>query len=169
MSVSERDRPVLMGLAAMIAVAVAVGLVVALVALVFFRASGIKAATSAAEATEEPVLVIPTPSKARKPARTKRAVPDQAEGAITLTADRREVFPLESVNLDGEYPAGIGSILQVQRFVGSSWTDFPVTISVDPDGSFDSFIQTGQEGDNIFRVYDGATGTASNEIEVTVR
>ena len=74
---------------------------------------------------------------------------------------------MQQIDLSGSYPGGDGAILQVQRFEGGSWVDFPVTMSVTGD-SFDTFILTGHTGVNRIRVIDTTNGDKSNEIKVTV-
>ena len=74
---------------------------------------------------------------------------------------------MEQIDLTGVYPGGEGAILQVQRFEGGSWQDFPVTVSVS-DGTFSTYVQTGQGGVNRFRVVDTDSGKPSNEVKVTI-
>ena len=93
--------------------------------------------------------------------------------SIPSSASRRQrsaqsaVAPMQQIDLSGSYPGGDGAILQVQRFEGGSWVDFPVTMLVTGD-SFDTFILTGHTGVNRIRVIDTTNGDKSNEIKVTV-
>ena len=74
---------------------------------------------------------------------------------------------MEPIDLTGTYPGGEGAILQVQKFESGGWTDFPVTVSVAGE-TFSTFIQTGQLGNNRFRVVDSDTGKKSNEVRVRI-
>ena len=70
---------------------------------------------------------------------------------------------MEQIDLTGVYPGGEGAILQVQRFEGGKWADFPVPISVS-DETFATYVQTSQPGVNRFRVIDTDNGATSNEV-----
>ena len=52
---------------------------------------------------------------------------------------------MEQIDLTGVYPGGEGAILQVQRFEGGKWEDFPVTASVSNE-TFSTYVQTSQTG-----------------------
>ena len=101
--------------------------------------------------------------KDRKKDRKKR---EQAKG-ISLSVTQQQVAPMERIDLTGAYRGGEGAILQVQRFEGGSWQDFPVTVSVS-GGTFATYVQTGQPGKNRFRVVDPDTGRASRPVTVRV-
>ena len=79
----------------------------------------------------------------------------------------RSVSPMEQIDLTGTYPTGEGAVLQVQRFVGGAWQDFPVTVVVS-NRTFSTYVQTSQVGMNRFRVVDTDNGTASNVVRVQV-
>jgi hypothetical protein len=74
---------------------------------------------------------------------------------------------MQQIDLTGVYPGGEGAILQVQKFSGGGWQDFPVTAVVSNE-TFATYVQTSFQGVNRFRVLDGDTGEASNEVKVTV-
>jgi hypothetical protein len=176
--VSERrEHPVLWGLVALVTVAALLGLVVGIGALAASRMVGIGGSGDAASAGGGETLRIPEPSDTSTPSaepsddgtkppkkpRKSRA----AQTAITLTAGQTAVAPMQEIDLTGSYPGGDGAILQVQRFDGSNWLDFPVTASVS-GGTFSTYIQTGQAGANRFRVADKASGEVSNRVTVTI-
>jgi hypothetical protein len=94
--------------------------------------------------------------------------PDKADKGISLQVAEASVGPMDNIDLTGVYPGGEGAILQVQRFEGGAWKDFPVTASVS-DETFATYVQTGQTGVNRFRVVDTDSGKASNEVKVTIR
>ena len=92
---------------------------------------------------------------------------EEAEGQITLSAGQTSVAPMEQIDLTGVYPGGEGAILQVQKFSGGAWQEFPVTAVVSNE-TFATFVQTSFQGVNRFRVVDNDTGVASNEVKGTV-
>lgn len=191
----ERDpgtvRPVVSGLIALVAVALAVGLVLGGVALFGSRMLGLSGddASAAGDASDQESLYLPPfhkttdsgpaitlateggqgtappPSQPTRNGPSKSKSPDT--GQISLQAVENEVANFEHIDLTGVYPGGEGAVLQVQRFEGGAWTDFEATIPVSNE-TFSSYIQTGVSGVNRFRVIDNATGVASNEVRVRV-
>ncbi len=97
----------------------------------------------------------------------KKKSTKQDQQPIALSAGQRSVGPMQQIDLTGTYPGGAGRIVQVQRFQGGSWADFPVTVPVDGDG-FSTYVATGRTGPNRFRVVDTDTGQRSNQVVVTV-
>lgn len=177
------ERPVLWGLVALVSVAVMVGLIAGVAVIGGTKVLGISgsSAGAGAEATAEDSLYLPRPSKtqdseeaaageeeseaaAEKPKRKKKARPQQP---ISLSASQTAVGPMDQIDLTGTYPSGEGAILQVQRFEGGSWSDFPVTVSVS-NQTFSTYVQTSQPGENRFRVVDTDTRRVSNEVKVSV-
>lgn len=174
-------RPVLTGLAALVGVAVVVGLVLGGAALAGTRVLGIDGGSGTSEATSADSLYLPRPSKtldSNEPAltlapedETERASPSASESPedeITLSAASTEVGPMANIDLTGVYPGGEGAILQVERLAGDDWVEFPVTTSVS-NRTFSTYVQTGQLGKNKFRVRDSDNGEVSNVVTITVR
>lgn len=173
-------RALLTAAAAMVGVALVVGLIVGGVALVALRGV-VGDGSQAAEATAQDSLFVPKyqPTKgpngdpkipgikdAKSPTSLKQTKkPKKAK--VTLFAAPQNVAPGERINLNGVYVQGGGATLQVQRRDGGSWTDFPVTATV-RGGSFETWIQTSRTGDQVFRVYDKSAERASNTVDVTV-
>jgi hypothetical protein len=173
-------RQLLIGLAALVAVALVIGGVVSLVALGAARVTGIDEARP--EPTRRPSLYIP----GEKPTTTPEAFPDppgaspspkrnrpsaaakprKRTPAITLRATPRRVSANQRINLSGAYRGGRGARLQVQRFEGR-WVDFPVTVTV-RGGTFRTYIFSGRTGLNRFRMLDEASGRASNAVRVAI-
>lgn len=186
-------RPLLVGLGALLGVALLVGGVISVVALGAVSFSGLGDKHSSAE--DKPTLYIPsrtpTPSDSNDPGLTLKdlnggkdpsasasasATPSESPSprprkqkpptGINLSASPVEVAPMERIYLSGTYPGGEGATLQVQRFQGG-WTDFPSSTSVS-GGTFSTYVMTGQSGLNKFRVVD-STGKTSNVVSVRVR
>lgn len=94
-------------------------------------------------------------------------VPDGAEDGLYLNASPVFVGPMERVNLTGQWPGQDAVSLLVQRFEDGEWVDFGVQVQV-RIGTFATYVMTGREGDNKFRVYDPNSDVSSNEVTVTI-
>lgn len=115
---------------------------------------------SAGEGDDEDELTAAEREKERKKKEAERE-------KITLTSGQASVSAMQRIDLTGTYPAGSGAILQVQRFEGGSWADFPVTVSVS-NGTFGTYVMTGQSGETRFRMLDTDSGKVSNVVTVTI-
>ncbi|MCD4524196.1 hypothetical protein [Nocardioides sp. cx-173] len=180
----REGRPVLEGLVALVAVALAVGLILGGGALLAKRLIGLDGDAAASDGSSGgETMYLPTPSPTERdtgPQITLAPDPggeggpppssksEEPETAISLTSDASEVGSMERIYLRGTYPDGEGAILQVQQWEGDDWGIFPVTASVSNE-TFTTYIQTSQVGKNRFRVVDTDSGEASNEIRVTIR
>lgn len=70
-----------------------------------------------------------------------------------LDATPKEVSPGERINLSGKFPKlDNGAVLQVQRLEDGSWDDFPVTVTSDGDGAFETWVVTSRTGKMKFRL-----------------
>ena len=181
----NQDRPVVTGLLALAGVGVVVGVVLGLVALVGIRLLGIGGDEGGGSAGSQQSMYIPDPVRttddsgpritlapgdeetAEDDASSSASESEKAEKGITLQSVQSSVAAMEQIDLTGVYPDGEGAILQVERFVDGGWTDFPVTASVS-DGTFSTYVQTGQSGENRFRMRDTSNGKLSNEVKVRV-
>jgi hypothetical protein len=175
-------RQLLVGVGALVAVALVIGIVVGIVALGAAHVSGLSSAKR--HEAEAPRLVMPTgnptttpetfpdpakPSGAASPSSstTSSAPTKKAKSrAISLQVFPAKVSPGERINFTGVYARGEGRRLQVQRFEGG-WHDFPVSASVS-GGLFSTYIVTSHTGTNRFRVMDTASGKASNAVRVRI-
>lgn len=180
---ARTERPVLTGLTALIGVGILVGLFLGGAALAATHVLGIDDGGNSARSTTEESMYLPKPSKTQSPSGPLITLPPDPNGtsvpsdepttettpdkAISLSAGQTAVGPMGQIDLTGVYPGGEGAILQVQRFQGGTWIDFPVTASVSNE-TFGTYVQTSQPGRNRFRVVDTDTGLESNEVRVTV-
>lgn len=89
------------------------------------------------------------------------------EFPISLSAAQTSVGAMEEIDLTGIFPGGEGAVVQVQRFEGGRWNDFPVDAVVTNE-TFSTYIMTGQTGMNRFRVRDTDSDAVSNEVRVRV-
>ena len=184
-------RPVLNGLLALAAVALAVGLILGGVVLVTTHALGLSGDDGSSSdnslAGESlylppfrhttdggPAITLatqdssgPAGGASGRPGKQPTGSKSPKDGKISLQTVETSVGNFEHIDLTGVYPGGEGAILQVQRFENGTWTDFEATIPVSNE-TFSTYIQTGVAGLNRFRVIDNATGVASNEVRVRV-
>jgi hypothetical protein len=182
----RREHPVLTGLAALVGVGLAVGVILGLAVLAATQVLGLGDDSETATTSAEQSMYLPKPEKTQEPSgplvtlapgqppatgeSSPTESPTQSESPsteISLSASQPSVSPMQQIDLTGVYPGGEGAILQVQRFTGGSWTDFPVTASVSNE-TFTTYVQTSQAGVNRFRVVDTDTDLMSNEVRVTV-
>lgn len=186
-------NPVPIGLVALLGVGLVVGLLLSGAALAVTQVLGLDDGGSGGggTATAQQSMVLPTPSPTPEddgPAITLAPAPAPGAAAgdggvtttappptpstapatgITLTSSVTQVGPGERIPLSGTYPGGEGAVLQVERFTGGTWTEFPVDARV-TGGSFSTYVQTSQTGETKFRVRDTGGATTSNEVTVTV-
>ena len=183
----SEKHPVAAGLLALVGVGLVVGLIAGLAALVGTRMMGLGGDEASAQSTSDQSLYLPKPEKTTGPSgplitlapgETQSPTQEPTQGAptkspkatkkeISLSASQTSVAPMEQIDLTGVYPGGEGAILQVQRYTGSSWQAFPVTVSVS-DETFATYVQTSQSGVNRFRVADTDSGLVSNDVRVTI-
>lgn len=181
----DERHPIAAGLVALAGVALVVGLILGLVVVAGASVLGLGGDGSGGGAGSERSMYLPRPEKT--PAASGPEItlaPGQSTPAssgttteptksksprkqITLSASATSAGPMETFDLTGVYPGGEGAILQVQRFTGGSWRDFPVTASVS-DETFQTSVATSYSGPNRFRVVDTDTGLESNEVRVTI-
>ncbi len=188
------DRAVLNGLVALVAVALGVGLILALVVLMGTKVLGIGGddGSSTADSTARDSMYLPTPVETEESSgplitlhtqdaddddESADGDPDEPsseptesespDGEISLQAQNPSVAGGERIYFSGTYPGGEGAILWVQRWQDGSWVDFPASVGV-TNGTFSSYIFTGVSGVNRFRVIDRDDDTVSNEIRVQV-
>ncbi len=190
----KRERPVIDGLVALGAVALTVGLVLAGVTLVATNMLGLSGDDSASdEASQQEVMSIPPPqetteaggpaitldtespasddedsseaseSESEEPKKSK----SPQEDTISLSAGQTQVENFGRIDLTGVYRGGEGAVLQVQRLQGGQWVDFAATTSVSNE-TFSTYVQTGVNGENVFRVIDKGAGVHSNKVKIQV-
>lgn len=89
------------------------------------------------------------------------------KSVISLSASQLSVSQMGRIDLTGTFPGGEGAVLRVQRLEDGTWEDFPVTVSVS-NGTFSTYVQSGDTGPNKFRVKDTDSAKTSNPVTVTV-
>jgi len=183
----QGDHPVAWGLLALVGVGVVVGLVMGLAALAGTRVLGVGGPATASTGEGKASMYLPKLERTTAPtgpqitlapggdarSRTQDSDPKETrsakrEKAISLSAAQTSVAPMQQIDLSGVYQGGEGAILQVQRFEGGSWTNFPATPVSVSNQAFSTYVLTGQPGVQRFRMLDTGSGKPSNEVRVTV-
>jgi len=171
----ERQERVIAAVVKILGVALAVGLTIGLGTWVLVKSLGLDSTevVSSGPGRVEPRQALPTtalpqPSGSSEPEpEPEPIITPGADGDLILNASPLFVGAMERINLTGQWPGQDAVSLLVQRFEDGAWVDFGVQVQV-RIGGFATYVMTGREGDNMFRVYDPNTGTASNEVTVTI-
>ena len=160
-------------------VIVLIGVVIALGTTIVVRALGLNEGSSSSgpvgsESTEVtkpmPTTALPVPGEDEKSEdEFEEQVPPKSgkKGRIQLDVSPVMARPNERVNLTGTYRKADNIGLQVQRFEDGKWSDFGVSATVRV-GTFETYVMTGQSGEQRFRMYDPGTKQGSNVVLVTI-
>lgn len=92
---------------------------------------------------------------------------ERPKGDIALSVSPQSVGPMQRINLTGTYRGADNARLEVQRQENGAWTNFGVDAGVTA-GTFQTYVQSGRTGENMFRLYDPAARKASNVVTVTI-
>lgn len=169
------QRQLLIGIAALVTVALILG---GLFAIFAVKAADYLGVGNDATGSQTPAPVLPTTGSATAsapptsptssaPTTTTKTSPRPVK-SIVLRASPRSAGSFERVNLTGTYAGKDGVLLQVQRSVGGApWADFPTDITVRA-GRFATYIKTAMLGANKFRMLDKSNGRSSNVVTVTI-
>ena len=181
----KRDHPVLYGLAALVGVGLAVGLIAGIAAALGSHVLGLGGDDGSAKSTVRESMYLPKPQKttaATGPTITLSNQPTQSSSGpskpvknpkprhrISLQAGETSVAPMGRIDLTGVYPGGEGAVLNVQKFSNGTWQDFYSISATVTNSTFATYVQTGTPGVVKFRVVDSDTQKASNAVSVTIR
>ncbi|RNL77692.1 hypothetical protein [Nocardioides marmorisolisilvae] len=180
----ERRERILNAVLKVLGVAVAIGIAIGIGTWVMVKSLGLDNAdtSTVGPAPVTPIKPLPTTAITQTPdggsptdeptdeptdIPTEIVTPSAGSGDLFLSASPVFVKSMERINLTGQWPGKDNVSLLVQRFENGEWVDFGVQVTVQV-GTFETYVMTGREGDNKFRVYDPETGTSSNEVKVTI-
>ena len=177
----ERQERIVNAVLKVLGIAVAIGLAIGLGTWVMVKSLGLDDAdtSSLGPAPVTPMKPLPTralpqgggtsPAPDGEPSGypTNIVTPSPGNGDLFLNASPVFVGPMERINLTGQWPGHDNVALMVQRFEDGEWVDFGVQVNVQV-GTFETYVMTGREGDNKFRLFDPETSTTSNDVTVTV-
>lgn len=188
------DRPVLVGVIALVGVSLVVGLIVALVIMGGTRVVGLSGDSGGAAGGPEPTLTLPPVTETEFGNTTLTLTPEQpdeggeggeaageptepasstttttaaAEPEISLQVDTTSAGPMERIDVSGIYTGGDGAVISIQRFTDGSWNDIAANAAVSGE-LFSTYIALGRPGENRIRAYDSSADLASNEVVVTI-
>jgi hypothetical protein len=169
---------IIRALLVVLGVAVVVGVIVAVVSVTLLKSSGILQETGPSNQHSNVVPQSSSPGTgtstgptttqpAHSPSGMTTTTAPHGNRTIQLTASPTAAGTYERINLVGSYQGTGSPTLQVQRFEGGQWVDFPTTASVS-GGQFSTYIETGHTGVNRIRLVDPSTGESSNVVEVNI-
>jgi hypothetical protein len=163
----------LSAVAGLIVTGVVVGLVIAWLSTTVLKSVGL----DTSETSPEPTAAEPTPSSSPQttpdepdPTTTTTPPPTTPGTEPTLTASPSQVGVYDEISLRGSFPRlAPGTPLQIERRVGGgAWALFPVSLNSEAGGRFSTIVQTGQTGQNMFRVSVPTTGLTTPAVGVLV-
>ena len=183
----SRDRPVVTGLVALVGVALVVGLLAGLGAIVGTRVIGLGGGddSTAGEPRGEQSLYLPDPVPTEEeggPLVTLAGTPTQrSEGEdepsesptiekpknpINLAAGATAVSGEEQLYLSGTYQGGEGSILDIEYKVNDQpWREFNLDVNVSGQ-TFATYVYTSNAGTIKWRMWDKSRNKRSNAVSV---
>jgi hypothetical protein len=159
----NRGRLLLGTVAGLVVTGVVIGLILAWLSTTVLKAAGLDTSKSSPEPTAaEPTGTgsPPTTPEAADPTTTTAPPPTTSATEPTLTASPSRVGVYDEISLSGTFPRlAPGTPLQIERRVGGgAWALFPVSLDSEAGGQFSTIVQTGQSGQNMFRVTVPTTG-----------
>ena len=182
-----RDKPVLTGLVALVGVAVVVGLLAGLAAIVGTRILGLDGgdASTAGESRDEQSLYLPDPVPTEEaggplvtlagtptPQAEEKAEPSESptvqkpKKVINLAAGATSVSGEDQLYLSGTYPGGEGSILDIEYKVNDQpWREFNLDVNVSGK-TFATYVYTSNTGTIKWRMWDKSRKKRSNAVSV---
>jgi hypothetical protein len=170
---------------ALVGVAVVVGLLTGLAAIVGTRIIGLgdQGDSSAGEPREQVSLYLPDPVRTENekgPLVTLAGTPSQQASeepseepsvekpktAINLSAGATSVSGEEQLYLSGTYPGGEGSILDIEYKINDQpWREFNLDVNVSGQ-TFATYVYTSNVGTIKWRMWDKSRKKRSNEVTV---
>lgn len=118
---------------------------------------------SAAAQLRSPATTLPAPQQ-ESASSTATGADDQD---LAVEAGATQARRLDAVPLTGSYRPGATLRVQLADSDGE-WSSYPLSIVVDDEGHFSTFVELGRTGPNRLRMVEPATGVTSNEVVVTV-
>lgn len=176
----DRQQQIYAAVVKVVGVALAIGLAIGLGTWILVKSLGLDTVETSGQPIQVdpitpsalPTTALPQPSETDEPEESES--PEEpsfssspGDDKLLLSASPVFVDPMQRINLTGQWPGKDAVPLLVQRFEDGEWVDFGVQAQVKV-GTFDTYVLTGREGDNKFRVFDPETNTASNAVTVTI-
>lgn len=160
-------------------VVLGIGIIVGIGSWAMVNALGLDAGSGSSQGAQQvepvaplPTTALPVPSESvpADPNKQPSFTPSSSAPStgIQLNASPAQVSPMERINLTGTWAGKDNVSLAVQRLEGGQWEDFAGVSATVRVGTFETYVMTGREGVQQFRVYDPQSDTASNVVKVTV-
>ncbi|MGH3498325.1 MAG: hypothetical protein ACRDP1_12765 [Nocardioidaceae bacterium] len=166
-----RARTILTGVAILLVIGVVLGVGVGWLGAKLLNSTGLHNASpppfelpsSSTTPSATPPTTTPTTGHPHK-----RHHQSAGSGSV-LNAAPKHVGVMGRIYLTGTFarvPQGV--TLQVQSKQTGTWSDFPVTLTTGPGGSFSTYVQSGQSGPNQFRISLPGTNKTTPAVTVNV-
>ena len=160
------------------AVVLGIGIIVGVLAWIMVKALGLSTGSDAAPGSQQvqpvqplPTTALPVPSESAQSGGSSdqpTESPSPSPKGLVLSAFPTTVKPMERINLTGHWQGKDNVTLAVQRFENGQWDDFAGVSTTVRVGTFETYVMTGRDGVQKFRVYDPSGQTASNAVSVTI-
>lgn len=175
-----RNRLLVKLLGGLVITGIAIGLVVGLLGTTVLRSMGLEEQPPPEPTPQEQVTEVidggdDSGDESEPPATDETT--DETDGEDPTTPQRppsvlevspNPAAPGEEITLTGSFRNLHAGTLQVQRREGGTWTDFPVTASLSPSGSFSTYIITSRTGTAPFRLLHEETGRSTPVVRITI-
>lgn len=176
-----------MGLTALVAVGLALGLFFGVAAFVGVKVLGLGGGgKTRAVSTASASLYLPTPSDSAsnigpvvslapaEPTDGYSSLPEDTSSAstttppsgLTLSTPQLSVGPGQRIELTGSGPEG--HVLVVQRMENGAWANFAGVVAHVRAGVFQTWVETSKAGEQQWRMVDPSGNATSNPVTVTV-
>lgn len=166
-------------LGGLVVTGVVIGLVVGVLGTTVLRSMGLKDQPAPEPTPKEKVTEVLDGGKSDD--KSESPSPDESDDNSEPTTEKKKqkppsvlkaspnpASPGQEITLAGSFRNLQSGSLQVQRREGGTWTDFPVTASIDPDGSFSTYILTSRTGTAPFRLLDKGSGRSTPVVRITI-
>ncbi len=77
--------------------------------------------------------------------------------------------PFQPIRIEGTYPGGADTFVQVQRWEAGRWVPFPLPAKTDPSGNFTAHAEPGPPGRYRLRVLDPTSGATSETFVLVIK
>ncbi|MGH3359036.1 MAG: hypothetical protein ACRDO7_09555 [Nocardioidaceae bacterium] len=157
---------------------IVIGLVVGVLGTTVLRSMGLKEQPPPTPISDSPAPA-PTATAASDDEEDSESTDDgddegdgTADGPLqpptVLHARPNPASPGAKITLSGTFRDLRGGTLQVQRREGGTWTDFPVTASVAPNGAYSTYIITSRTGTSPYRLLHEQSGRSTPPVRITI-
>lgn len=175
-----RNRLLLKLLGGLVVTGIVVGLVVGVLGTTVLRSMGLKEQPAPEPTPQDKVTEVldggSDADESEPPSDSQDDETDKGESEkasderprATLKASPNPASAGAEITLSGSFRGLHSGVAQVQRREGGAWTDFPVDASLDPSGTFSTYIITSRTGTAPFRMLHEETGRTTPVVRITI-